>query len=219
MWIWWLEDYGKTINPKNIFLRDYGTWLFCRCSAAKSHLTLYDPMYCSTLGFPVLHYLSEFAQTHIHWVSDTTQLSHPLSPPSLPSLNLSQHQGLFWWVSSLHQVGYWWECKSDVPWHSIAKKWIKFKNTWIGGFMVQMDGRFILWVLGKDCPSFNLSLPIAYRIESKHSKCQPTFNELYPTFPITKPSLQPDEHSHCSQFVLSSFPPSGDWRRQKFCWR
>ena len=45
------------------------------------------------------------------------------------------------------------------------------------------------------CPSFNLSLPIMYRIESKHSKCQPTFNELYPTFPITKPSLQPCFHA------------------------
>ena len=58
----------------------------------------------STLGFPVLHYLQEFAQTHVYWVSDAIQPSHPLSSPSPPALNLSQHQGLFQWVSSSHQV-------------------------------------------------------------------------------------------------------------------
>ena len=55
------------------------------------------------LGFPVLHCLLEFAQTHVHWVSDAIQLSHPLSSPSLPALNLSWHQGLFQWVSSSNQ--------------------------------------------------------------------------------------------------------------------
>ena len=66
-------------------------------------LTLCDPMDCSMPGFPVLYYLPEFAQTHVHWVSDTIQPSHPLSPSSLV-LNLSQHQGLFQWVSSLQEV-------------------------------------------------------------------------------------------------------------------
>ena len=55
-------------------------------------------------GIPVLHYLPEYAKIHAHWVSDAIWLSHPLSPPSLPMLNLSQHQGLFQWVSSPHQV-------------------------------------------------------------------------------------------------------------------
>ena len=54
-------------------------------------------MDCSTPGFPVLHYLPKFAQTHVHWVGDAIQPSHPLLPPS-PALNLSQHQGLFQWV-------------------------------------------------------------------------------------------------------------------------
>ena len=57
--------------------------------------TLCDPMDCSTPGFPVLHYLPEFAQTHVHWVDDAIQLSHPLLPPSPPALNLSQHQDFF----------------------------------------------------------------------------------------------------------------------------
>ena len=62
------------------------------CSITKSCLTLWDPMYCSMLGFPILHYLPVFAQTHIRWVCDAIQSSHPLSPPSPPALYLSQHQ-------------------------------------------------------------------------------------------------------------------------------
>ena len=55
-------------------------------------------------GFPVLHHLPEFTQTHVHWVCDAIQPSHPLSSPSPPAFNLPQHQGLFQWVSSSHQV-------------------------------------------------------------------------------------------------------------------
>ena len=69
-----------------------------------SCLTLCDPMNRSTPGLPVYHELPEFTQTHVHCVSDAIQLSHPLSSPSPPALNLSKHQGLFKWVSSLHQV-------------------------------------------------------------------------------------------------------------------
>ena len=62
------------------------------------------PMDSSTPGLPVHHQLPELPQTHVHWVGDATQQSHPLSSPSPPSFNLFQHQGLFQWVSSLHQV-------------------------------------------------------------------------------------------------------------------
>ena len=65
--------------------------LCCCCSVTKSCLTLYDPMGCSTPGFPVLHYLPEFAQAHVHWVRDAIWSSHPLLLPSPPALNLSQH--------------------------------------------------------------------------------------------------------------------------------
>ena len=82
----------------------FGTFaLFC-CSVAKSHPTLCNPVDCSMSGFPVLHHLPGFAQTHVHWVSDAMQPSHPMSSPSPSAFNLSQHQGLFQWVSSLHQV-------------------------------------------------------------------------------------------------------------------
>ena len=73
-------------------------------SVAQSCLTLCDPMNCSTPGLPVHHQLLESTQTHVHWVGDAIQPFHPLSSPSPPALNLSQHQGFFKWVSSLHQV-------------------------------------------------------------------------------------------------------------------
>ena len=86
----------------------------CQCSRLKSSvqcssgaqlcLTLCNPIHCSIPGLPVHHQLPEFTQTHVHWVSDAIQPSHPLLSPSPPALNLSKHQGLFKQVSSLHQV-------------------------------------------------------------------------------------------------------------------
>ena len=73
-------------------------------SVTQSCPTLCDPMDCSTPGLPVHHQLTEFTQTHFHWVGDAIQPSHHLSSPSPPAFNLSKHQGLFKWVSSLHQV-------------------------------------------------------------------------------------------------------------------
>ena len=74
------------------------------CSVAQACLTLCDPMDCSMTGFPILHYILEFAQTHVHWIGDAIQPSHPLSSPSPPALSLSHHQGLFQRVNSSHQV-------------------------------------------------------------------------------------------------------------------
>ena len=80
-------------------------WLkICRCSVTKLCLTLCDSIDCSMPGLPVHHQLLELAQTHVHRIGDAIQPSHPLSSPSPPALNLSQHQGFFKWVSSSHQV-------------------------------------------------------------------------------------------------------------------
>ena len=75
------------------------------CSVAQSCPTLFNHMDCSTPGFPVLHHLPDLVQIHVHWVGDASQPSHPLSSPS-PAFNLSQHQGLFQWVSSSHSYRY-----------------------------------------------------------------------------------------------------------------
>ena len=73
-------------------------------SVAQSGPTLCDPMNRSTPDLPVHHQLPKFTQTHVHQVSDAIQPSHPLSSPSPPALNPSQHQSLFQWVNSSHEV-------------------------------------------------------------------------------------------------------------------
>ena len=78
---------------------------FCCCSVTHSCLTLCDPMDCNMPGCPVHHQLLKFTQTHVLWVCDVIQPSHPPSPSSPLAFNLSQHQGLFQWVISSHQVG------------------------------------------------------------------------------------------------------------------
>ena len=93
---------------------EYKQWYFSKLitlfhsvqfsSVAQLCLTPCNPMDCSMPGFPVHHQLPKFAQTHVHRVSDAIQPCHPLSSPSPPAFNLSQHQGLFQWVSSSHQV-------------------------------------------------------------------------------------------------------------------
>ena len=73
-------------------------------SVTQSCPTLCDPMDWSTPGLLVHHQLLELAQIHVHWVCDAIQPSHPLSSPSPPTFNHSHHQGIFQWVSSLHQM-------------------------------------------------------------------------------------------------------------------
>ena len=73
-------------------------------SVTQSCPTLCDPMNCSMPGLPVHHQLPEFTQTHVHLVSDAIQPSHPLSSPSPPAPNPSQHQSLFQSVNSLNEV-------------------------------------------------------------------------------------------------------------------
>ena len=78
--------------------------VFIICSVPQLCPTLCDPMDWSTPGLPVHDQLTENAQIHFHWVGDAIQASHPLLSPSPPAFNLSQHEGLFQWVSSSHQL-------------------------------------------------------------------------------------------------------------------
>ena len=113
------------------------------CSVTNSCRTLWDPVDCSTSGFPVPHYLLEFAQVHVHWLGDTIQPSYPLLPPSPSAFNLSQHWGLFQLVGSLHQVAKVLELQHQSPneysglislridWFDLASKGLSrvFSNT------------------------------------------------------------------------------------------
>ena len=104
--------------------------LCCCFLVAKSHPTLCIPMDCSMLDFPVLHYVIEFAQVHVHWVNDALQPSHPLSSPGPPALNLFQHQGLF-------QCRFYsfWEAKW---WSKIIREWLGQHVKWITGIWFKM---------------------------------------------------------------------------------
>ena len=85
---------GYTVNQLSVQFSSVAQWCPALC----------NPMNCSTPGLPVHHHLPEFTQTNVHCVRDAIQPSHPLSSPSPPALNPSQHQSLFQWVNSSHEV-------------------------------------------------------------------------------------------------------------------
>ena len=106
-------------------------------SVTQSYPTLCDSMSCSTPGLPVHHQLPEFTQTHVHRVSDAIQPSHPLPSPSPPAPNHSQHQSLFQWVNSSHEVAKILEFQlqhHSFQWHPGL---ISFRMDWLDLLAVQ----------------------------------------------------------------------------------
>ena len=112
---------------------------------AQSCLTRSDPMDCSIPDFPDLHHPLEFAQIHLHWVGDAIQPSSPLSPPFPHTLNLSQHWGLFQWVSSSYQVA----------------KVLEF----------QLHHQFFQWMSRVDLPNINVYYELNCVLEIDVLKC------------------------------------------------
>ena len=106
-------------------------------SVAQLCPTLWDPLNCSTPGLPVHHQLSESTQTHIHWVGDAIQPSHALSSPSPPAFNLFQHQGLFKWVSSSHQVAKYWSFSFRISPTNEYPALISSRMVWLDLLAVQ----------------------------------------------------------------------------------
>ena len=109
----------------------------CCCPVAQLCLMLCDPIDCSMLGIPVLHYLQEFTQTCAHWIGDVIQPSHLLSSPSPPALNISQHQGLFKWVSSSHQVAKVLELQLQHQFFQWLFRFTSFRIYWLDLLAVQ----------------------------------------------------------------------------------
>ena len=99
-------------------------------------LTLCNPVDCSTPSFPVYHQLPELAQTHVRWVSDAIQPSHPLSSPS-PAPNPSQHQGLFQWVSSSVKWPRYWSLSFIISPSNEHPGLISFRMDWLDLLAVQ----------------------------------------------------------------------------------
>ena len=144
-WLLWTElqwTQGTYILSDHVFLWIYAQEWDCRVisqfsSVAQLCLTLYNPMDCSTSGFPVHHQLPELAQTHVHQVSDAIQPSHPLSSLSPPAFNLSQHEGLFQWVSSSRRYPKYWNLSfSDSPSNEYSGL-ISFRTDWFELLAVQ----------------------------------------------------------------------------------
>ena len=94
-------------------------------------------MDCSTPGFPVLHCLLELAPTHVHRVCDATQSSHPLSSPSPPDFNLSQHQSLFQWVNSCIRWSKYWSFRISTSPSNEYSGLISFRMDWLDHLAVQ----------------------------------------------------------------------------------
>ena len=92
-------------------------------------------------GFPVPYHLPEFAQVHVHWISDPIQPCHPLSPSSLSAFNLSQHQGLFQWVSSLHEVAKVSEIQLQHQFFSEYSGLLSFIQGWLTGLISLLSKR------------------------------------------------------------------------------
>ena len=106
-------------------------------------------MNCSRPGLPVHHQLSEFTQTHAHRVADAISnsmrwLSHPLSPPSPPALRFSQHQAIFQWVGSSHQVAKYWSFSFSISLSNDYSGLISFWIDWFDFFAVQRTLKSLL---------------------------------------------------------------------------
>ena len=99
--------------------------------------TLHDPMDYSMPGFSVHHQHPEPAQTHVHWVSDAIQPSHPLLSPSPPAFSLSQHQGLFQWVISCIRWPKYWSFSFSISPSSEYSRLISFRMDWLDLLAVQ----------------------------------------------------------------------------------
>ena len=102
-----------------------------------SHVQLCNPMDSSTPGFPVFHCLQGFAQIHVHWINDAIQPSHPLLPSSPPAFNVSQHQGLFQWLSSSHQWPKYWSFSFSISPSNGYSGLIPLRIDWLDLLAVQ----------------------------------------------------------------------------------
>ena len=113
-------------------------------SVSQSCPTLWDPMYCSLPGLPVHHQLPDFTQTHVHWVGDAIQPSHPLSSPSPPAPNPSEHQSLFQWVNFSPRWPKYWSFSFSISPSKEIPGLISFRMDWLDLLAVQETHKNLL---------------------------------------------------------------------------
>ena len=138
MWETWVRSLGWEDPPEKGKAAPSSVLAWRELSSvAQSCPTLCNPVDYSTPCFPVHYHLLELAQTYVHWVGDAIQPSHPLTSPSPPAFNLTQHQGLFQWVGSLHQVAEYWSLTSSISSSSEYSGLISFRIDWFDLLAVQ----------------------------------------------------------------------------------
>ena len=132
----WISPKQDTPHPRAKKKSQQDSWVQFS-SVAQLCLTVRYPMDGSMPGLPVHHQLLEFTQTHVHWVDDAIQLSHPLSSPSLPALNLSQHQSLIQWVTSSLRWPKYWSFSFSISPSNEYSGLISFRMDWLDLLVVQ----------------------------------------------------------------------------------
>ena len=137
-----LKDMSKFVKKELQWTNLFNPILSSFSSVAQSCLTLCDPMDCSMPGFPIHHHLPEFIQTHVHWVSDAIQPSHPLSSPSPPAFNLPSIRGFS--NESFLRIRYWSFNFSISPSNEYSGL-ISFRMNWLNLFAVQGTLKKLLW--------------------------------------------------------------------------
>ena len=120
------------------------TYIYFCCSVAQACLTFCHSTDCSMPVFHVFHHLPKFTRTHVYWVSDAIQPSHPLSSPSPPALNLFQHQGLSQWVISSHKVAKYWSFSFNISPFNEYSGLISFRTDWVDLLAVQQTFKSLL---------------------------------------------------------------------------
>ena len=126
------------------FLPLANEWVQFSSVQSLSHVWLCDPMNCSMSGLPVHHQLPESTQTHVHRVGDAIQPSHPLSSPSPPAPSPSQHQGIFQWVNSSHEVPKYWSFTFNISPSNEHPGLISFRMDWLDLLAVQGTHKSLL---------------------------------------------------------------------------
>ena len=196
----------------------WGSVLFC--SVTQSCPTLCDFMDCSMPGFPVYHWLPELTQTHVHEVGDAIQPSHPLSSPSPPAFNLSQHQSLSLWVSSLHQMAKVLEFQLQHQSFSEYSGLISFRMDWfqIGKGVCQVLSPCLfnfyqfslvhqscptLWPMDCRMPGFPVHHQLPEHAQTHVHEVGDAIQTSYPLLSPSLPSFNLSQHQGLFQWVSS----------------
>ena len=140
-------------TPYDLFYKAFGNCY----SVTQLCPALCDPIDCSTPGFPVLHHLLELTQTHVHWVGDASQPSHPLSSPSPPAFNLSQNAGSFPTTLGLN--------KNSLPWFMLL---VSTTVTQLIAFLIISDAHFPLYFSSRPCISFLITTLTKHKVDWPH---------------------------------------------------